>query len=264
MDLKQFFDDIGLGFTSFFKAFAFIFSNGLWHYYLYPLVLSIVFFFTLFAAKGMLTDYLQDLLFNAIGFEETEEGVQGFLRTLTSGIIYWMVWGVSLVIFYRINKYLVLIVLSPVLSILSERTEEILTGTKFKTSPEQVMRDAVRGTIVALRNLALELSVIFLCFILSWIIPFFGFLSPFIIFFVGAYFYGFSLMDYTCERNKMTISEGVKFIRNNKGIAVSNGGLFSLAFFFPFLGTIIAPITGVVGATLAVHEKHDLNKLHLG
>ena len=76
-------------------------------------------------------------------------------------------------------------------------------------------------------------------------------------------FYGFSFIDYTNERRRLSVKQSVAFIRQNKGVAVTNGAVFSLLLMIPFCGYSLAgfgAIISVVAATLAIHQKVDLRK----
>lgn len=170
-----------------------------------------------------------------------------------------VIWVTATFIFWTFNKYIVLIVLSPVLALLSEKTETILTGKRYPFSSGQFANDIIRGVLVALRNLIIEV-VIIAVFAISGIL--FPVISPFLfilMFVVSAYFYGFSMMDYNNERHRLSIREGTRLIRRNRILTVSNGAVFDLLMRIPIVGITFAPILGCVGATLALHRKHDLN-----
>jgi len=89
-------------------------------------------------------------------------------------------------------------------------------------------------------------------------------LSALFLFAVGAYFYGFSTMDYNNERARLSVGQSAALIRKYRWLAVANGAVFSLWLFIPvlgtFVGTIIAPVTCTVAATLAMHKAGILNK----
>ena len=91
------------------------------------------------------------------------------------------------------------------------------------------------------------------------IIPITGSIAAFIgNLLVSSYFYGFSFIDYSNERNKLSVKESVRFIRKNKGLSVGIGMIFSFCFYVPYLGGIVASFLAVVStvaATLAVLEK---------
>ena len=82
-----------------------------------------------------------------------------------------------------------------------------------------------------------------------------------VIFLVGAYYYGFATMDYTNERYRLSVKESTQMIRKYKGLAVANGSIFSLWLIIPiigtYIGTVFAPITCTVGATLALLEERE-------
>ncbi|MGL5891378.1 MAG: EI24 domain-containing protein, partial [Bacteroidia bacterium] len=97
--------------------------------------------------------------------------------------------------------------------------------------------------------------------LLGWVL---GWLTIPFRYIIGCYFLGFSMMDYSYERRRMKISEGVRFTRRHKGIAMANGFVFSLLLLIPFLGISIAPVLSCVAATLAVLEaaKQDQQQGH--
>ena len=156
--------------------------------------------------------------------------------------------------------------MSPVFAMLSEKTDKITTGKEYPFNGEQFMRDIVRGILIALRNMSIELAITLGVLLLSFI-PVIGILFSLVgsvfLFFVSAYFYGFSFMDYTFERKRLNISQSVRFSRRYRGLAIANGGLFALFLIIPFCGVILAPffsIFSVVGATLAYNELEKNNE----
>ena len=126
------------------------------------------------------------------------------------------------------------------------------------------MRDVVRGVIIALRNMFIELGYMIVIFLIGLFIPFIGgIIGTIILFFIASYFYGFAFIDYTNERRRLTIKQSVQFIRANKGMAIANGMVFSFFMLIPFCGTSLAgfaAIVSVVAATIATHKVVDLNK----
>jgi CysZ protein len=170
------------------------------------------------------------------------------------------------IIFTYINGYLVLAILSPLLAIISEKTEKIVLGKKYPFSIQQLLHDILRGILIIFRNLFYELFLNILLLIAT-LIPvlgqIIGILSPFILFGISSYFYGFSFIDYNSERHKLSVKESVSYVRRNGGLALSNGGLFSLFLMIPILGSLIAGIIAIistVAATLAVLEINQKNE----
>lgn len=186
------------------------------------------------------------------------------LSDISSYAISFVLWIIAWYTFRKISKYVTLAVMSPVMALLSERAETILTGKEYPFDGQQLVRDVIRGIGLAVRNFVVE---IFLTVILLWgvnlfitiffpplgviLSPVFAILS----FFVGAYFFGFSTIDYYNERKRLSFRESIRSIRNVKGIAVGNGSVFTLLMTIPFVGVTIATVTCTVAATLAMHKE---------
>jgi CysZ protein len=111
-------------------------------------------------------------------------------------------------------------------------------------------------------TIQLAFSIVF--FVIS-LVPIFGWIiSIFGNFLLSSYFYGFAFMDYSNERKKLSIKESILFIRKNKGFASGVGSLFSLCFFIPVIGGIMASFLAVicvVNATLGIEEIDQKTKL---
>jgi CysZ protein len=74
-------------------------------------------------------------------------------------------------------------------------------------------------------------------------------------FFIESYFYGFSMMDYSCERHRLNMSESIHFIRQHRGMAIGNGMVFYLFMLIPILGWMLAPSYAVIAATIDLQTK---------
>ena len=148
--------------------------------------------------------------------------------------------------------------MSPLMASLSEKTDQIINGTHYAFNMRQFIKDVFRGIGIALRNMFIEFSFILLSFILVWI-PVIGWITPVFLYILSCYFYGFSMIDYTSERRKLKLSESIKYIRKNKGLAIGNGFIFSLLFAVPFAGGMVSAILAPVAATIAVFETEKTN-----
>jgi CysZ protein len=264
----NFFAGFGKGVSSFFRAFGLIFEKGLWHYIFYPLIMMLVMYLLTIFLVGELAQSVKEWVEGQIKLESVpDEGhwlswakgfITGWLGVIIGILIKIIMWFIS----GTFVKYVTLIFLSPIMSLLSESVEEKLTGKKFPFNFGQLMKDVLRGTLISLRNMMLEYLLILAGFIVCLIFAPLTFIVTPLLFIIGWYFIGFSMMDYSCERNKMKISEGVSFIRRNKGIAVGLGFCYSLFFILPtFIGTgigmMFGPIMAVTGATIAFIELRD-------
>lgn len=155
--------------------------------------------------------------------------------------------------YFSLFKYVFLIIGSPLFAYLSEKTASIIEGKDFPFSFSQLMKDAWRGSKLALRNTIWQTVYLIFIFFLSFI-PLFGWITPLIALFVECYYYGFSMMDYSCERNKMSPGASIQFIGRHKGLAIGNGLIFYLMHGVIFIGWILAPAYAVVAATISLHR----------
>jgi CysZ protein len=83
--------------------------------------------------------------------------------------------------------------------------------------------------------------------------------APVIMLGVECYYYGFSMLDYSCERHKLSASASIDFIARHKGLAAGNGIVFFLMHLVPFVGWVLAPAYAIVAATISLyHQKSEL------
>ena len=253
--------DFGLGLSGYMRAFGFAINNRMGWMFLVPILLWVLLAFGLVAVLEGPVDRLGDWL--AAQFEiPVETGATGWwtdvkaflngARELVVGLVLKL--AVAYLLFVA-NKYIVLILLSPLLAYASERTEEILTGRAFPFGWRQLMKDAVRGALIAARNGILELSISIGIWFLTLFVPLLTPLSVVVLFAVSAYFYGFSMFDYVFERRRMRIGESVRAVNDKLGAVIANGTLFSLLMKLPLLGVMFAPVMASIGAVIATLRK---------
>lgn len=242
------------------KAFGFMFKQGLWQYYLYPALVSLLFYFFLIGAlikyayvlvQLILKPYVPDKLPELNGFWDFMNVFSNISIYSISAIIVSLL---TLFLASRFSKYIVLIILAPVFSVLSEKIDSKLTGLKYDFSFAQFIQDMIRGISIAIRNLMIELFWTALFTIASIFSGGLALIGTPVLLIISAYFYGFSMMDYTCERRKLSISEGVKYVRRFRWFAIGNGVVYILTDMIPVVGGIIAPVNGICGATTGLLE----------
>jgi CysZ protein len=173
----------------------------------------------------------------------------GFFFTF-AGIILWLL---LMFFYFSLFKYLFLIIGSPVFAYLSEKTESIMEEKDFPFSFNQLMKDAVRGIKLALRNSLWQMFYLISLLLLS-LFPVFGWITPIIALFIECYYYGFSMLDYSCERQKLSPSQSIDFINRHKGLAIGNGLVFYLMHGLIIIGWILAPAYAVVAATISLYK----------
>jgi CysZ protein len=252
------------------KAWSFIFKNKLSHFFLYPFLAAI----TIYLGATKLIDLLIDKLMAYVHFligapmGDAFDSWESFFLHLASNVVQFIAWICGLYVFWKISKYVTLIIMSPVMSVLSSRTEEIITGKSLPFDFGQLMKDIVRGSALSLRNLFLELSITMAIMFANVIVALVFAPLDFIVtpvsliasFLVGAYFSGFSNLDYPLENRRYSFQGSIRFMRANKGLAVGNGLIYSLLVKVPILGVTLATVTTTVAATMIVcDEKNKIN-----
>ena len=273
--------DIRLGLRSYRDSVYFVIEHKMWPYFIVPLVLF----------GGII--YL--------GFQ-MEAGEIEAKESLKGAGFFYTIWGWMKMAFYfvmsylflQLTRYVMLMVLSPLLAIVSERVEKKLTGKVYKFNFKQLMKDVKRAILIATRNVVYEIVIIIglytAIYISFWTFGFSSLKVPFsdsmyisdllylvLASLVAFYFYGFSFMDYVMERRRFTIKESIKYVRKHKGVAVALGSLFVFLFhsieivkefdagigrtLFMWITAILAasiPIFTAIAATLAMHQLDDL------
>jgi CysZ protein len=167
-----------------------------------------------------------------------------------------MVRLIMMLFYFSLFKYIFLIIGSPVFAYLSEKTESIMEGKDFPFSFKQLMADIIRGIKLALRN-TLWQSVYTISLLILSFIPLVGWVVPVTTLLVECYYYGFSMLDYSCERHKLSPAESIQFIGKHKGLAIGNGMVFYLMHIVPFIGWVLAPAYAVVAATISLYHRDD-------
>jgi CysZ protein len=245
--------EIIIAIQSYFDAHHFVRQHRLWKWILIPGIIYCLLF-----ATGMY--FFWHSSNNAVTWLSREIGLEAWLQRernewlsflfLMIGV---MVRLVLLLFYFSLFKYLFLIIGSPVFAYLSEKTESLLEGKEFPFSFSQLMKDAWRGTKLALRNTLWQTVYIVSLMLLS-LLPVFGWISPVIALFVECYYYGFSMLDYSCEREKLSPAQSIDFVGRHRGLAIGNGLIFYLMHGIIIIGWVLAPAYAVVAATLSLHK----------
>jgi len=184
----------------------------------------------------------------------------------------------------KFAKYLVVIILSPLLSDISMRTEKILTGNTYPFNFKQLVSDIKRAVRIVVRNMMWEYTIFITILIISYVFSGENFLdSPlfYLTFLVGCFYYGFGFLDYINERRRLDMDQSIQFVRDHRGVTVAIGSVYSMMIFVPvdvgilfnwsnfeflpflkhfalWICASIAPILAIVAATIAMDDLVDL------
>ena len=252
-----FFAQIGAGINGYMAALRFTLRHRMGWMYAVPALLWVLITFGLFTLLLGPADRLSTWLagFLELGVAETDADLWDTIKAWFNGarqLVTLVVLKLAIAyLLYKVNKYLVLVLLSPLLAYASERTEEICTGAQYPFSWPRLLHDALRGSLIALRNGLLEVLASIVVWSMSLLLPIMLPVTAILLFLISAYFYGFSMFDYIMERRRLRIGESVRAVNDRLGAVLANGTLFSLLMKVPLLGMTMAPVLGAVGAMLA-------------
>lgn len=272
-----FIKDLKLGLKSYVNAIKFIKTHRLWFYFIFPILIFILVYYIGFTFEDLRHHYSAD---------EKDSFIKKTWLLFVSGFFMLL----SYVIF-NFMRYILIIMMSPVLSVVSERVERIITGNKYKFNLKQLIKDIKRTINLAIRNIFWEFGLVYggavaiyiICFLFSIPDGIKQFIYGQYAMVIAFYYYGFGFIDYMNERQRLTIRESVKFVKKHRGFAIGLGLVFTTLFHYTnsyftaikdsvssttFLFIIIAssiimaiiPIITMVAATLGVHEIVDLRK----
>lgn len=152
--------DFSRGIRAYGKAISLLFSSKLWYFMLFPVVIVIVLSLAGNYAVGLfggrdfagvieakMTEWIE-----GISWLEWVSGVAGFLVKLLTRFLYY-------ILFISFGGYVVMVVMSPVYSWLSERTEAIVSGREYPFNLKQLVWEIGRGIAISLRCMILQLLV---------------------------------------------------------------------------------------------------------
>lgn len=245
--------DITKGVGIYFVSFKLMNKIKLWGYFKIPILISL--------AVGLLLTFLSFTLSDDIGqllsrlwFWEWGKETFAKIGSFLGGVL-------ILLVGFIIYKHIVLALVSPFMSPVSEKIEAYYiaknrTNINFserlhrKTSFQQQL---IRGVRINFRNLIKELffTIILLPFSL---VPFINFIVAPLLFLIQSYYAGFGNMDYTLERY-FNYKESIAFVKKNKGIALGNGIIFTLLLLIPVVGFIIVLPLSVTASSIKTIER---------
>ena len=271
--------DFKIGLNAYLKAIPFVLKNGFWMYFIIPIIIFIFIYYLGFYFKDM-----QQL------YKAPDDA--GFFKS----IYYFFISGIFLLLsftFLNFIRYIIIILISPLLSIVSERTERILTGNKYTYSLSQLIKDVKRALNLIIRNIVWEMSLVVLVLMTLKIINIYYPMNDLLnstfrivaVECIAFYYYGFGFIDYIMERLKMNHEQSIYFVRKHRGLAIALGLVFTPLFHYSnsylfflkehlenesdlFILILIAsciiiaiiPILSMVAATIAVFEIIGLKK----
>jgi len=246
--------EIVIAIQSYGKAHQFIRRHKLWRWIILPGIIYAILFVTSMYFFGRTATGVIEYLTNVIGLREWIQTLQsswlGFLFTI-AGVILWII---LMFFYFSLFKYIWLILGSPIFAFLSEKTESIIEGREYPFNMKQLLQDAWRGIRLAARNTLWQTVYTVSILIISFI-PVLGWATPILAMFVECYYYGFSMLDYSFERNRISPAQSIAIVGKHKGLAIGNGIVFYLMHLVPVIGWVFAPAYAVIAATISIMDN---------
>ncbi|MBX2817047.1 MAG: EI24 domain-containing protein [Saprospiraceae bacterium] len=240
--------DFLYGLSAYGKALTLSSQHRLWSYWLFPALLGMLIAATLLFVTWQGGAVIGGQLVDWYPFERGAEFV--------SGAAPWIARIISLILGVTIFKYVLLIIVSPFMSLLSERLESILDGGEVtsKFSFGRAISEMWRGIRLAVRNLWRELIFVIFLTLLSFVGPLAVLTAP-LIFLIQSYYAGFGNMDFTMER-RYSLRSAVHLMRSHRGSAMANGLVF-LLLIASLIGILVAPTWSTIAGMLEVRRLED-------
>jgi len=198
--------------------------TGIWSYILavnyfvrfrlYKYLLLLILLLLIFAVPVVIFDFFFNLIAGLIPYAQSQKYALLSLNMIAS-----------------LSGFFLLLVLSPLFSLVSEEVGKRLIGQTYRFSPIQLGKDIIRGVRISLRNMFYQYLFIGLLSIGLYFLPENPILQvsgQIIIALVTAYFYGFSILDYAMENYRMPYRQSVDFVHKHSGLAIGLGGIYYL------------------------------------
>lgn len=238
------------GLKSYAKAFDVIRRNNMKKYFVLPVVFNIILVAVLLFSGGGIGAWLSGLI------EDGAESSSGWISAAVMAVKI-VLPVVFFILFIFIGGTIVNVLMSPVYTVLSEKTDTFITGRTFETSARQTVSDIGRALVIALKNTFKQLFFTLLCLLLNFI-PIVGSVaSVVLIFLINAYYFGYGFMDYTYERQRYGAKQSGELTFSLKYLAITNGAVYALPLYM-FCGTFIAAFIGGVSTVAATISQLEL------
>lgn len=241
----RFFKEFTMGMGHYFKVVPFVIRHKIWSFWILPIIFNSLLLGVF--VWGALS-YNQDLNQTILGWTGIE--IEGFWASFLK----FFIGLVSFVIIFYTYQFLSLILLAPIYSHISDQVQIALTGIDAPFSIKKLLNDVVRGIVIALKNIALQLMITIPILLIGIFLPILSPITTILLFMVGAYFQGFAMMDYRNEYHGLSAKESSDYIKTHKGIAVGNGAVFQVLLLIIGIGTVFAPVFSIVAAALSINQ----------
>ncbi len=254
----DFLHQIKISFFFYWRAFRFIVSHNLWKLLVIPAIINLIIAFLIIVFAIKTSSFIVENVLENFQSTSSDRAV----HSLIEGVLMVVIRALVFFVYLKIYRYIALILLAPVFSIISSRVQAIATGPSKNICTGKYLSDCTRGMKIAFRNFFIEItlstSIIIISFLIAWIMP----LAPIAILVLESYFVGYSMADYRNEYLGINSRESRKLINNYSGLVIGNGLIFNILILIPLLGVLFAPALALIASGLSINylekRKHIL------
>ena len=256
------------GIRTSFKALPYMIQNKMLIWFLPAFFLTLALSYGAIALIDMAVDSVDSLYTNTFGVHSLDVCGEGMIvidcieevfRAIGAYMLSIVIWVSLFWLKIKLLKYSVLAFLGPVMSVISDVTEEKLTGVKRPFSLKKFIREVFRGIRTALLYLFIELFLALLLLVVAlvagWVfpvlLPFIAPLEVIVAFTIGAFFYGAAALDYVWEREDVGAFGSLGMAYKSRRLAVGIGVPFAVWMAIPIVNFTLAPIFAPALATVA-------------
>ena len=240
-------NQITTGLRAFSDAFGIIRRNKMGKYFVVPVIVNIILAGLLIWGGWGLGEWIRSL------WDSEHGGWLGWLGTA----VQWVMPIVMFFLFIFIGGTIVNLLMSPIYTIISEKTDTSITGREFSSDAKQTVKDIWRSVVIALKSTIKQLVLTLLCLLLN-VIPLVGqVVSLVLIFIINSYYFGYSFMDYTNERYRRSVRESTNEVWRYKYLAITIGAIYALPMYV-LCGTFLAAYVGGVCTVAATKAQIEL------
>jgi len=210
-----------------YRTFSLLVQGKYLLFFLPGVVLAIGYFFYL-QSLSTVNDYLGVVSYVPYIGDSLQAGVTIFFGWIE---------GLSLFVF----QFILITLLSPFHTILSEKLDREETGSDFKNSWEKIINDIVRTIGVAILGGFMYLFIKLIWLMLAYVLGL-GFLTPYMSLIFIAFFTGFNSYDFSLERYNYSVAKSWGYAFTHPLHMIVTGLIFTGFLAIPHIGIVLAPV----------------------
>jgi CysZ protein len=250
----RFFEQVFLSFKYYGETIRFIDQHNLYRKLILPSVLSLlVAVFVAWFGWKTSEDIISNLL-SVFSFRT----LTGFWGDMIELVFRFVVRLITLFIYLKVYRYLLLLVLAPSFMVISQKVQSIALNEPPDFSGKAIVKNILRSMEIAIlnffRDMLLSGLIILIAIVVTWLAP----VAPFAIFFAESYFFGYAMIDYRNQFLHKSIKESKNIIHNNMGLTIGNGICFNLILLIPVFGIMVGPSLALIAGGISIDEVEKL------